>query len=113
MLASRPAALRLAAVVMLSGLVTSACGARLSSSQRATALSQYNGNGGTSGGPAALGSTDGGTTGATTGLTTGSGTTTGTLKRSSFDQSWWASRIRNVSCSGRPAGLTRSSSSAS
>ncbi len=77
MLASRPAAVRLAAVVMLSGLASTACGARLSPSQRTTALSQYNGNGG-SGGPAAPGSTDGGTTGATTGVTTGSGTTTGT-----------------------------------
>ena len=64
----RPVALRLAAVLALSALATAACGARLTSSQRAAALSQGSGGGG-------------GTTGSgsgTTGDASGTGTSTGT-----------------------------------
>jgi ABC-type branched-subunit amino acid transport system substrate-binding protein len=67
----RPA-FRLAAVLAVGALATTACGARLTPAQRTTALSQYSGNNG--GGP----STDltGGATGGT--ATTGTGGTTGT-----------------------------------
>jgi ABC-type branched-subunit amino acid transport system substrate-binding protein len=75
---------RLALALLALALATSACGARLTSSQRAQALS-YGGSGGDAA-PGATGGTDGtGTTGSTTGSTGvlpgapgGSSTTTGT-----------------------------------
>ncbi|MCW2542930.1 MAG: ABC-type branched-chain amino acid transport system periplasmic component-like protein [Frankiales bacterium] len=78
---SRPSprpAVRLVAVLAVGALATTACGARLSTAQRTTALSQYSGTGGA--GPA--GGTDGGATSGTgaTGATgtTGTGTALGT-----------------------------------
>jgi len=84
----RPAALRLAAVLALSVVATAACGARLTSQQRAAALSQgTGGGGGSSSGSGSTGdATSTGTTGTatgTTGATTGTAGTTGTATGSS------------------------------
>jgi hypothetical protein len=83
--ARRPIAFRLATVLAIGAMTTTACGARLSPSQRNEALSQTanGGAGGTTGGAGTDGGTalgSGGTTGAalTTGTTGGTGTSTGT-----------------------------------
>jgi hypothetical protein len=77
----RPVALRLAAVLAVGALATTACGARLTSSQRTAALSQGSG-GGSGSGSATGGSATGGDTGtgsgAGTGTAPGAGTSTGT-----------------------------------
>jgi hypothetical protein len=85
--ARHPVALRLVAVLALSALATTACGARLTPAQRTAALSQGNGGGnGSTGatGSGTTGDTGTGTTttgvapGATTSGTTGTPTTGGT-----------------------------------
>ncbi|MCU1594690.1 MAG: hypothetical protein JWO12_2082 [Frankiales bacterium] len=73
----RPVAHRLAAVLAVAALATTACGARLTPSQRTAALSQGGGSG--TGGTGGTGDTGAGTgTGAGTATGTGSGTSTGT-----------------------------------
>jgi hypothetical protein len=80
--ARRPIVVRLAALLAISALATSACGARLTPEQRRDALAQAGNGGGATGGGGTDGGTaigTGGTTGAvsTTGTTGGGGTTTG------------------------------------
>ena len=65
-----PAAVRLAAVMAVGALVTTACGARLTPAQRSAALSQ--GTGGGNGSTSSIATTGDSGTGSATG--TGSGT---------------------------------------